>query len=437
MRLQKWLSQLGVASRREAETWISEGRIAVNGKVITALGTKVDPDSDSIFLNGKLVKTKLPPKVYWLLHKPDKILTARSDELTNKPTIYDLPMVAKAKFLVSPVGRLDFRTEGLLLLTNDGDLNYKLCRPEYHVPREYQVLLDGRLTKEEELEIRKGVTLEDGPTKDVKIVYVHGTNMGLSTGSWYVITVHEGRNRLVRRIFEHFEKRVVRLIRVGFGDIRLPADLLPGQYRQLTNDQVDTLRVATEHAIALNSAKRVSASKNRSSRKALSFKPRAKKSSEDDSAPAESSKASQSKIATSKNTTSKSSPSSSKFGRNDSSRASTGRASTGRTKSSTFKDSLPTDQKGRKSTEKAVNRRGVPVTEAPTKGSRGRNQAETPQSNKKSVDQKTPSKKTGDWRGGKNPADKKTTDKRLPDTKAPDRTKTPKRPEKPKSNKRG
>lgn len=142
--------------------------------------------------------------------------------MENKPTIYDLPMVARAKFLVSPVGRLDFRTEGLLLLTNDGDLNYKLCRPEYHVPREYQVLLDGRLTKEEELSLKKGINLEDGPVSGVKLTYVHGSNLGVSTGSWYIITVHEGRNRLVRRIFESFNKRVIRLIRVGFGDLRLP-----------------------------------------------------------------------------------------------------------------------------------------------------------------------------------------------------------------------
>jgi 23S rRNA pseudouridine2605 synthase len=342
---------LGVASRREAEIWITEGRLAVNGKVVTAQGTKVDTESDSISLNGKLVKAKLPPKVYWLLNKPDKILTARSDELTNKPTIYDLPMVAKAKFLVSPVGRLDFRTEGLLLLTNDGDLNYKLCRPEYHVPREYQVLLDGRLTKEEEAEIKKGVVLEDGPTRDVKVVYVHGTNMGLSTGSWYMITVHEGRNRLVRRIFEHFEKRVVRLIRVGFGDIRLPADLPAGQYRQLTNAQVDTLRVATEHAISMNSSKRVSASKNRSARKALSFKPRVKKPLDEDeiittsAAKSTVKKSTEASSALSKGADSRSKDSRATAKKPASKAGSTSRP--GRKKSVSFKDAIANDKRNR------------------------------------------------------------------------------------------
>ena len=208
--------------------------MAINGRKVSELGTKVNTDSDTISVDGKPLKTKLPPKVYWLLNKPDKHLTARSDELTDKKTIYDIPMVAKAKFLVNPVGRLDYRTEGLLLLTNDGDLSYKLCRPEYHVPREYQALLDSRLTKEQEQEIKKGITLEDGPVTDVKIQFVHGENLGVSTGSWYIVTVHEGRNRLVRRMFEHFGKRVVRLIRVGFGDIRLPANLPAGEYRQLT-----------------------------------------------------------------------------------------------------------------------------------------------------------------------------------------------------------
>jgi pseudouridine synthase len=275
MRLQKWLSQLGIASRREAEKWISEGRVAINGRKVSELGTKVNTDSDTISVDGKPLKTKLPPKVYWLLNKPDKHLTARSDELTDKKTIYDIPMVAKAKFLVNPVGRLDYRTEGLLLLTNDGDLSYKLCRPEYHVPREYQALLDSRLTKEQEQEIKKGITLEDGPVTDVKIQFVHGENLGVSTGSWYIVTVHEGRNRLVRRMFEHFGKRVVRLIRVGFGDIRLPANLPAGEYRQLTAAEVETLRAATEKPKeAANPARRkISKSKGRSLRKPLSQKP--------------------------------------------------------------------------------------------------------------------------------------------------------------------
>ena len=246
MRLQKWLSQLGVASRREAERWISEGRVAVNGEIVTELGLKVDPESDKVTVDGRAVKSKLPPKVYWLLNKPDKVLTARHDEAGQKTTIYDLPSIAKAKFLVSPVGRLDFRTEGLLLLTNDGDLSYRLCRPEYHIPREYQVLISERLTREEEQAIRKGIELDDGIVKDVKVTYVQGANMGASSGTWYMVTVHEGRNRLVRRLFEHFDRKVIRLIRTRFGEVRLTPDIEPGQYRQLTGAEISGLKIAAK-----------------------------------------------------------------------------------------------------------------------------------------------------------------------------------------------
>jgi 23S rRNA pseudouridine2605 synthase len=243
IRLQKYLSELGIASRREAETWIKEGRIALNGEKVTVLGTKINPETDRLSVNGKPVQpTKVPPKVYWLLHKPDLVLTARPDESSDKQTIYDLPKLAKNKFLVSPVGRLDYRTEGLLLLTNDGDLNYRLSRPEFHVPREYQVLSSEKLTPEQLGIIKKGFELEDGPVKNIKIEFVHGVNLGQSKGSWYMVTVHEGRNRLVRRIFEYFNSKVVRLIRVGFGDLRLTPELKPGEYRQLTPSEISNLK---------------------------------------------------------------------------------------------------------------------------------------------------------------------------------------------------
>lgn len=245
VRLQKYIADLGLASRREAEKWIAEGIVTVNGKVVTEAGTKVDPDSDKVSIKGRSLKSKIPPKVYWLLNKPDKVLTGRPHESSDKMTIYDLPKIAKTKFLISPIGRLDFRTEGLLLLTNDGELSYRLCRPEYHVPREYQVLVDERLTKEQEQILRKGVTLEDGPVKGIKITFVHGEKMGTSSGSWYIVVVHEGRNRLVRRLFEYFDRKVVRLIRIGFGEIRLTQGLEPGEYRQLTATEVASLKSVT------------------------------------------------------------------------------------------------------------------------------------------------------------------------------------------------
>lgn len=243
LRIQKWLSLLGLASRREAESWISEGRIAVNGRVIREFGVKVTPNKDQITIDGKLVASGTPPRVYWMLNKPDAVMTTRKDGLL-RPTIYDLPKLQRVPFLISPVGRLDFRTEGLLLLTNDGELANRLCHPSYKVPRTYHVLISGKLKDEELEKLAAGVQLEDGPTQPAQVRYAHGKNLGASRGSWYVVTVREGRNRLVRRLFEHFGYKVVRLIRVSFGALSMPQELAPGEYVQLNKDQISTLRRA-------------------------------------------------------------------------------------------------------------------------------------------------------------------------------------------------
>jgi 23S rRNA pseudouridine2605 synthase len=244
IRIQKWLSQMGIASRREAETWISEGRISINGKKITEQGTKIIPGEDKVEVNGKVVSAEPPPRVYWMLHKPDEVLTTRQDDF-QRTTIYDLPMLKSLPFLIAPVGRLDYRTEGLLLLTNDGELANRLCHPKYKVPRFYHVLVNTRLTPEEETAIKNGVKLDDGMTLKTQLSYAEGKNLGASKGSWYRITVFEGRNRLVRRLFEHFNHKVVKLIRVGFGDIVLPEDLKPGEYTQLKSDQIKMLKDLT------------------------------------------------------------------------------------------------------------------------------------------------------------------------------------------------
>lgn len=238
---------MGLASRREAESWISQGRIAVNGIPLKEMGAKITPGVDQITFDGKLVQDRPPPRVYWMLNKPDEVLTTRQDGF-QRTTIHDLPKLRKVPFLVSPVGRLDYRTEGLLLLTNDGELANRLCHPRYKVPRHYHVLSTGKLTPEQEKAIQKGVTLEDGPTMGAEIRYAHGKNLGASRGSWYMITVYEGRNRLVRRLFEHFDLKVVRLIRVGFGDLRMPESLKPGDYIQLTQDQILSLKKVTDLA---------------------------------------------------------------------------------------------------------------------------------------------------------------------------------------------
>lgn len=231
---------MGIASRRTADQWIKQGRIEINGQVIHDLGHKLNPAADQVVIDGRLVEKKQPPRVYWLLNKPDMTLTAATDE--SKPTIFDLPKLKNLSFKVSPVGRLDFRTEGLLLLSNDGDFVHRMTHPAYKVPRHYLALINGKLSREQLHMIRDSLVLDDGPVKKIEIRHAEGKRLGATKGSWYFVTVYEGRNRLVRRVFEHFDFKVVRLIRDGFGELRLPEDLKSGEYRQLTKTELLQLK---------------------------------------------------------------------------------------------------------------------------------------------------------------------------------------------------
>ncbi len=191
-------------------------------------------------VDGRLVSER-PPLVYWMLNKPDLCLTSRARE-DGKTTIFELPALRQVKFLLYPVGRLDYRTEGLLLLSNDGELVHRLTHPSFKVPRTYQVLVQKRLTAEDESQIRRGVVLEDGPTQGADLQFIQSTEMGQSRGAWYMITVREGRNRLVRRLFEHLDNKVVRLMRYSYGDLHLPESLKPGEYRQLSSQEIQALK---------------------------------------------------------------------------------------------------------------------------------------------------------------------------------------------------
>jgi 23S rRNA pseudouridine2605 synthase len=241
IRIQKWMSQLGIASRREAERWISEGRVSVNGEIVTEQGLKVDPEMDRLEVDGNQVSQKKPPRVYWMLHKPKGVVTSRKG-FGEQHTIYDLDKLRNLPFLVSPIGRLDFNTEGLLLLSNDGELANRLSHPNYKVAKHYQIHVKGKLTDLQLEKMQKGVELEDGKTLPCKVKYTYGEKAGKDRGSWYMITVYEGRNRLVRRLFEHFGLEVMRLVRYAYGDINLPDDLKAGDYIQLSKSQVQSLK---------------------------------------------------------------------------------------------------------------------------------------------------------------------------------------------------
>lgn len=236
MRLQKWLAQAGLCSRREGERWIETGRVAVNGTVITRLGTKVMP-GDTVAVDGTPVETSPPSRLVLAIYKPKGVICSRSDP-QGRETIYDLLPPSPVRF--NSVGRLDYLSEGILLLTNDGLLAHRLTHPRNRIPRVYRVKVRGRATPELEKEVQAGVTLEDGPTGpiDARLNQVAGAN------SWWTVTLFEGRNRIIRRLFAHFDMDVARLLRISYGGIPL-APLEKGRWRPLSEHEVLHLRRST------------------------------------------------------------------------------------------------------------------------------------------------------------------------------------------------
>lgn len=237
-RLHKALARAGVASRRAAEQMITEGRIRVNGHVVDQLGAHVDPDKDQVTVDGK--KIRLAPegqqeKVYILLNKPTKTLTTTRDERGRK-TVLDL-VVGAGDTRIFPVGRLDFEAEGALLLTNDGALAHQLTNPKFHVPKTYQVKVKGRPRDDELERLRRGIYLEDGPTKAAHVEVLQETKMN----TWVEITVTEGRNRLVKRMFWRLRHPVLKLVRVRYGNLTAEG-LKVGQYRLLTKKELTELK---------------------------------------------------------------------------------------------------------------------------------------------------------------------------------------------------
>lgn len=233
-RLQKILSQAGVASRREAEGIITAGRVAVNGTVVTELGTKADPEKDRITVDGKPVRPETV-KVYILLYKPTGYMTTLKDP-EGRPVVTDLLKGIKER--VYPVGRLDYNTEGLLLLTNDGAWANRLAHPRHEVEKEYLVKVRGKASPEQLRRLAAGVELEEGRTAPAKVTPIHESEKN----SWLSITIHEGRYRQVRRMCEAVSLSVVRLKRSRYGFLDL-GELKPGEYRLLTVAEAERLRV--------------------------------------------------------------------------------------------------------------------------------------------------------------------------------------------------
>jgi 23S rRNA pseudouridine2605 synthase len=231
IRLNVLIQKLGISSRRKADELIAAGMVKVNGKTVKTLGSYV-PENAALTIDGKKYSTR-PDYQTYLFHKPYRFLTTRMDK-NNRSIIYDLPHVKMLPSNVQPVGRLDYKSEGLLILTNDGMLSYALAHPKFLIPKTYHVLLSSPIAREEVNKLRKGVLLEDGFAKPKSIRLKQRENLGRSVGQWLEVTITEGRNRLIRRMFEFLGFKVVRLIRLSIGIIRLPSKLEPGELRVVT-----------------------------------------------------------------------------------------------------------------------------------------------------------------------------------------------------------
>jgi 23S rRNA pseudouridine2605 synthase len=231
-RLQKLLAHAGVASRRRAEQLIREGQVTVNGAVVTELGTKADAERDHIKVGGKRINAPEKP-VYLALNKPKNFVSTVSDP-QGRPTVMNLLRGVKAR--VYPVGRLDYASEGLLLLTNDGEFARRIMAPATHVAKTYLVKTNGPLTSEQEKKFRAGVPLEGKRTAPAGLKMIQQAD-----NPWYEVRLVEGRQNQIRLMFKHFGRLVEKLRRVKVGFLEL-GSLKPGEFRHLAPAEIARFR---------------------------------------------------------------------------------------------------------------------------------------------------------------------------------------------------
>jgi len=237
LRLQKFLAQAGLASRRGAEDLIRQGRVKVNDQLVTRMGVKVDPAKDKISVDEAVINLPKKPHTYLMLNKPRYVLSTTRDEQGRRKTVLDL---VKSDARLFPVGRLDYESEGLILLTTDGDLAQKLTHPSCRHEREYHVLVKGDPAPQTLRRWRAGGFVVDGkPVGPMQVERL--TNAG---PGWLRVVLREGRKRQIRAVAESLGHPVVNLIRVRFGPLKL-GKLKPGAWRPLTPREVDMLRRST------------------------------------------------------------------------------------------------------------------------------------------------------------------------------------------------
>lgn len=234
-RLNKIISMAGIASRRRADELISSGLVAVNGRAERRLGSKAVWGIDSITVDGQAIPDP-PGRVYLMLNKPfGYVSTLRDPE--GRPTMRDL--ISDVKERVYSVGRLDFDSQGLLILTNDGELAHRLMHPRFHIPRTYKVTIEGPLSDTSVQRLKKGITLDDGPTNPAHVRIINREK----ERTLLRITIFEGRSREIRRMFEAVGNKALKLIRIGYGSLHL-GDLKVGKYRHLKDSELKTLRTS-------------------------------------------------------------------------------------------------------------------------------------------------------------------------------------------------
>ena len=238
-RLQKIIAAAGIASRRKAEALVTSGRVQVNGQTVTELGSKADPEKDHIRVNGKLLHGA-QRHVYLVLKKPKGFVTTVSDP-EGRPTVMSLVRGVGSR--VYPVGRLDYASEGLLLMTNDGTLAHRLMKAASHVPKTYVVKVSGKPTDDAIAKLRSGLSIATDEGKRVRTSPAKIRIVKEAANPWYEVTLIEGRNRQIRRMFEEVGHHVEKIKRVKYGPLAL--DVPPGKFRPLTIQEIDRLRTAS------------------------------------------------------------------------------------------------------------------------------------------------------------------------------------------------
>jgi 23S rRNA pseudouridine2605 synthase len=245
-RLQKILASSGVCSRREAEEWIREGRVRVNGRT-AAIGQKADLGRDSVRVDGRILRSSEAPRRYVLLNKPKGVITSTSDP-EGRPTVLDL-LPARLRKGLKPVGRLDFASEGLLILTDDGELAQEISHPSRGLPKTYRVKVWGEPAEKDLERLRRGISIDGQRTRPCEIEKSHTTarlkrrdvTAREEGNTWLTVVLHEGRTRQIRKMFERIGHPVSKLRRVSIGPIH-DEKLLAGAFRKLAPEEIRKLR---------------------------------------------------------------------------------------------------------------------------------------------------------------------------------------------------